>query len=519
MEVFDSPHNTLWRLVEQRAAATPGRILFVDEYDRSIRFGEFKSRSERVAQGLLDLGVQPGSTVSWQLPSRLESLLLMTALSRLNVLQVPILPLYREREVGFLLRETRPAFIFLPGTLRGFDHVAMVERLDLPERPRIELAYDSVPEAALGENARALPPAPVDNTAERWIFATSGTTSQPKGVVHSDFSMLAASLRLAAALGCTADDVDTVNFPVAHGGGLVLLMYMLAYGMKGVLTETFNPAAAVRLYRRHGVTMAGTGTAFYIGYLAEQRRQPGEPILPKLRILHGGGAPKPPALYYQIKSEMGVKIANGLGMTEALVTSQGLPSDTDEQLANTEGKPLPDMQFRILRADGSAAGPGEDGEILVRGPMLFKRYTDSDLTAKAFIDGFYRTGDYGHLRADGYVVVSGRLKDVIIRKGENISAQEIENVLHRHPKVAEAAVIGLPDDTRGERAVAVIVTKGDERVSIAEMAAACEAAGLARFKVPEQLEFVSELPRNSTGKVLKTRLREDMARRPWKGMA
>ena len=324
-------------------------------------------------------------------------------------------------------------------------------------------------------------------------------------------------MALGEPLRYSSDDVDTVNFPVAHGGGMIVLMCALIYGMKGVITESFQPAAAVELYRRHGVTLAGTGTAFYMGYLAEQRRQPGVPILPKLRLMHGGGAPKPPSLYYQIREEIGVKICNGLGMTEGLMITQGLPDDSDEQLANSEGLPIKGMQIRILRADGKLAAPGEDGEILVRGPTLFKRYTRPELTAKAIDqEGFYHTGDYGHLRPDGRIVISGRLKDVIIRKGENISAQEIENVLHRHPKIAEVAVIGLPDDTRGERACAVVVPKGDERITLGEMAAACEEAGLARFKVPEQIEFVAELPRNATMKVLKARLREDMAKRPWK---
>jgi len=510
-----SPDNTLWRLVELRAAATPERVMFVDERERSITFGGFKARSERVAQGLLDLDVEPGSTVSWQLSSRIETLLLKTALSRLDVLQVPVLPLYRDREVGFLLNETKPGFVFLPGVLKGFDHVGMVKRLtaDMNPQPKIVVTYDELPEAPV----RALPPAPMDNDRGRWIFATSGITSEPKGVVHSDRSMLAASLALGEALHYSDKDVSTVNFPLAHGGGLIVLMDALIYGMKGVLTESFAPAAAVELYRRHGVTLAGTGTAFYLAYLAEQRRQPGVPIIPTLRLMHGGGAPKPPPIYHQVKSELGVKIAHGYGMTEGLLLAQNPPGGSDEQLANSDGVPVTGAQFRIVRADGSPAAIGEDGEILVRGPMLFKRYTRPELTAKAVDkEGFYRTGDYGHLRADGHITVSGRLKDVIIRKGENISAQEIENVLHRHPEIAEVAVIGLPDDTRGERACAVVVPKGDMRITLGEMAAACEEAGLARFKVPEQLEFVAELPRNSTMKVLKTRLREDFAKKPWK---
>ena len=505
----------LWKLVEERAALTPHKTMIVDDYERTITFADFRNRAERVAQGLVNLGVKPGQTVAWQLPTRLETVLLLTALSRLDVRQVPILTLYREREVGFLLKETRPEFVFAPGVLRGFDYAGMMERLvrDNGLSTQVHVAYDEMPEA----DPVNLPAATtLNDDLERWIFATSGTTSEPKGVCHSDRSLQAAAAAFGKATGITGDDVCTVNFPVAHGGGPVAFMQQLIAGFTAVYTEVFQPATAVALYKRHHVTVAGTGLPFYLAYLGEQRKQPGQKIIPTLRLITGGGAPKPPTVYFHVKEEIGVPILHAWGMTEGLILTHNRPDNTDEQRAYTDGRPVEGVELRIRDAEGRDVHAGQDGEIFVKGPMMFKRFTSASLTAESIDQqGFYRTGDYGRLREDGQLVITGRIKDIIIRKGENISAAEIENVLHKHSKVAEVAVVGIADEERGERACAVVVSRGDERLTFDEMVKACQADQVARFKIPEQLEFVSELPRNSTMKILKTKLREEMAKRPW----
>jgi acyl-CoA synthetase (AMP-forming)/AMP-acid ligase II len=191
--------------------------------------------------------------------------------------------------------------------------------------------------------------------------------------------------------------------------------------------------------------------------------------------------------------------------------AQGSPSDTEDQLANTEGKPVVGCDVRIVGEDGNACGPDEDGEVRLKGPMVFKGYTDESLNADAFDeDGYFRTGDVGHLRADGHIVLTGRLKDIIIRKGENISAKEIEDVLYTHPKVGDVAVIGVPDRERGEMVVAVVqAADGVEPLTFDEMAALCRESGLMTQKIPERLEVVDALPRNETlNKILKYKLRE-----------
>jgi non-ribosomal peptide synthetase component E (peptide arylation enzyme) len=190
--------------------------------------------------------------------------------------------------------------------------------------------------------------------------------------------------------------------------------------------------------------------------------------------------------------------------------SQGSPDDTDDQLANSDGKPVRGAEVKIVLADGRVAPRGVDGELRVRGPMVFKGYTDPALNDEAFDDeGYFRTGDLGRLRADGHVVLTGRTKDIIIRKGENISAKEIEDLLYQHPKVANVAVVGLPDRDRGERVCAVVeTTAGSEPLTAAEMEQYCRDAGLMVQKIPEQLEVVDQLPRNATMKILKFQLRD-----------
>jgi acyl-CoA synthetase (AMP-forming)/AMP-acid ligase II len=260
--------------------------------------------------------------------------------------------------------------------------------------------------------------------------------------------------------------------------------------------------------------MVGGSTAFYVAYLAEQRKHPGEPILPALRLMSGGGAPKPPEIHYEVRDEIGGRgVVHGYGMTEVPMIANGSPHDTDEQLANTDGRPVDGADVRIVRLDGPVAAPDEEGEIRVRGPMVFRGYTDPTLDVEAFdAEGYFRTGDLGKLRADGHLVITGRLKDVIVRKGENVSATEIEAVLYQHPKVAEVAVIGLPDPERGERVCAVVqLAEGADGLTLDELATFCRQAGLMTQKIPEQLELRQDWPRAGTGKIVKKSLREEYA--------
>ncbi len=507
--------RSLWELVEARAAATPDALFAVDERERRLCFAAYRDAALRHAAGLARLGVGAGTRVSWQLPTSLEALLLAAALSRLGAVQNPILPIYRKREVAFVTRQSEARLLVVPEHFRGFAHGAMAREI-AGAQPGLEvLVVDGgLPEGDPG----ALPTPPAgDGDPLRWIFYTSGTTADPKGALHGDATLLAAFTAMAERLEIRADDRVALVFPVTHVGGIGWLLIALATGCAHIVVPIFDPATSIELLARHGVTQATAGTAFHQAYLAAQRARGPAPLFPQVRAFPGGGAPKPPQLHYDLKKDLGgAGIVAGYGLTECPVLAMSSPRDPDLKLAHTEGRANPpELEIRVVRSDGSRAGPGEEGELRARGPQLCQGYLDSSLDAEAFdTDGFFRTGDLGHLDADGYVVVTGRLKDVIIRKGENISAREIEDLLHRHPKVAEAAVIGLPDPASGERACAVVACRGEAPLDFAEMAAFLRAQGLMIQKIPEQLELVSELPRNPTGKVLKHELRQRFGGRP-----
>jgi cyclohexanecarboxylate-CoA ligase len=500
---------TIWELVRRRAEISGDRTMLIDTAGHRVSFSEFASRVEVVAAGLQSLGIGAGTRVTWQLPTRIDSVVVSMALSRLAAVQNPVLHLYREREVAAVLRQSLPEFFMVPGVWRDRDFTAMATVL-AAELDSAPVVLDLGGELPVGDPSM-LPPALLTGDDARWVYYTSGTTSEPKGVQHTDKTLMAGGRGLAAALDMSPEDIGSIAFPYSHIAGPDYLLMMLAAGFGAVLLEAFVPADAVAVFRELGVTMCGGSTAFYQMYLAEQRKSPGVPIVPSLRIMSGGGAAKPPEIFYDVQREMGVRVVHGYGMTEVPMMAMGSPHDTDEQLAETDGRPVVGAEIRIVREDGAVAGLNEEGEVRLRGPVVCVGYTDPAANDAAFdADGWFRTGDLGVLRADGHLRLTGRLKDVIIRKGENISAREVEEVLFTHPRVVEVAVVGLPDPERGELVCAVVelATPG-EPLTFEEMTAWCRAAGLMMQKVPERLEIVDRLPRNeSLNKVLKFRLRE-----------
>jgi len=506
--------GSLWELVERRAAATPDVLAAVDEDGRTLTWAEAKTQAERAAAGFARLGIGAGDVVSWQLPTWLEAKVLVLALARLGAIQNPMLPIYRDREVGFITRQAKSKLLVVPSTWAGFDFEAMAKGIASAIGGEGGSLDVLVADKALPQgdpSALPPPPDPSDDTI-RWYFYTSGTTADPKGAQHTDRTILASALGMNACLEVTDADRNAVVFPFTHIGGIGWLFSALAVGFPTVYIERFDPAKTIALIQEHDVTMAGAGTPFHMAYLAAQRQLPeGGRLFPSVRVYCGGGAPKPPQLHYDVKAEMGgVGIVSGYGLTEAPIVAMGTIHDTDEQLANTEGKAPAGVQLRAVTLEGKEAGIGEEGEIRVKARQLMKGYLDSSLDAEAFDDeGWFKTGDLGRLDADGMVTITGRVKDIIIRNMENVSAKEVEDVLFGHPDIADVAVIGVPDPKTGERVCAVVVPKdADAPISFQAMVAYAKDQGLMTQKLPERLEIVDALPRNPTGKVLKFELRD-----------
>jgi acyl-CoA synthetase (AMP-forming)/AMP-acid ligase II len=501
----------MWALLEDRARQSPDALFVVDEAGRRLTYSEFLAAARSAAVGLVGLGIGPDVVVSWVLATSIDTCVVMAALSRLSVVQVPIVPIYRAREIGHIVVDSAVDVMLVGSSDQGVDYTAMVSAIATDQGGRPEMVR--LPGQLPGGGGGPLPPAPPSGQSDavRWHFYTSGSTGKPKGVQHSDRGLVAVARGMAERMDMGPADRSGLAFPIAHVGGPINVLASFISGAALILLERFDPDRAVATLRREGVTLAGSGTAFHLAYLDAQRRQGDRPIFPSLRGCPGGGAPKPPGLHHEVKARLGgVGILSGWGLTEAPVLTMGRPGDPDDKLAFTEGRPLPGVELKVTSADGAEVANGATGELRVRAPQMMPGYVEARLNVEAFDEhGFLRTGDLGLVDQDGFVTITGRLKDIIIRNGENIGAAEVEELVRLHPDVVDAVVVGLPDPRTGERLCAIIELRpGHQGLEVEGLAAHLEAQGLRRQAWPEQVEVVNLLPRTATGKVDKSELVE-----------
>ena len=505
--------GTYWGLVEQAARAHPDRVVLVDDFGRRLTNSQLRDAAECTAAALAERGVGPGSVVSWQLPSTLETMVVMAALTRLGAVQNPILPIWREREVGFVTAQLGTDVFIVPGVWRGFDHVALAENVGRDRSMTVVVVDHAVP---IGTDLRlprgevsSLPAPPADANLPRWVYYSSGTTAAPKGVRHCDRSVIAGSAGVVGMFGASNSDVNPIAFPVSHIGGAAMLAASLLTGMRLVLFDAFDPALTPKAIAAHRPTMLGSATPFFVAFMAAQREHGTEPLFPDLRGCVGGGAPITAELGRQVREMFSVAgVANAWGLTEFPVVTSPPPDGPPDVLDHTVGRPVSGVSVRVVDDNEREVPCGEEGELRLKGPQCFLGYVDETLNGDAFdAEGWFRSGDRGRIDSAGNVTVTGRIKDAIIRNAENISALEIEGVLATHRGVADVAVIGVPDERTGERVCAVIVAQTGVDVTLESLFDHCQANGLSKHKSPERLELVEALPRNLTGKVLKNELR------------
>jgi acyl-CoA synthetase (AMP-forming)/AMP-acid ligase II len=491
---YPSAKRTLPEMLERTVAERGDELAWVDG-EREQTWSEFASEVEELAARLAALGVGAGDRVAMLYANGTAYTASVFAAWRLGAIAVPLNGRLLARELRVLVDDAEPAVVLVGP---GFDEAAA-------ELAPVRRDLDDV--------AAARPPAAVvEDSTPAAIMYTSGTTGRPKGVVVTHRNLTQNSRTCIDVIGRRAGDVELVMVPQFNITGLgSQTIPVVDAGMTGVLAPRFDTTLVLDLIERHRVTSSvGSPTMWW--RLLDDETFAGRDLT-SLRLVLYGGAPMPGALMERLRVAFPqASFGNGYGMTETCSMVTYIGGEEILARATSVGRPLPITELRVVDPEtGEDVARGEVGELLFRGPQVSTGYwRNPDATAALFSDGWLRTGDAGLVDGDGFVELRDRLKDVVKRGGESIYCFEVENVLYEHPAVAEAAVVGVPDEVLGERVKAVVVAKPGEHVSADEVVEFCRER-LARFKTPSVVEFRPELPRNAGGKVLKHLLKEDAA--------
>jgi acyl-CoA synthetase (AMP-forming)/AMP-acid ligase II len=508
--------DTLADALAQAVAEEPDRVLIIDGTVR-LTARDLHRRAAALARVMADR-LPPGSVVSFMLPNWHEAAVIYLAATLAGMVAHPLLPSLREHDLGFILNDVASRMIFIPAEFRGHQTAdilgRVVQQLDSPPQVVVvrgdcgpHLDYESLFEGVL---PASLPPP--DPDAVRMIMYTSGTTGSPKGVMHSHNSIHALIQQIGAHWLVAPGDRFLVASPISHiGGSIYTFECPLLLGTSVVLMERWDPAEAIdHLVTQHCTHFAGA-TPFLVQLLAAARDAGTR--LPDLKVFVCGGASVPPSLIREAADYFERAVVTRVyGSTEVPVTTVGVTDSNDlAHAADTDGR----GGIAEIRLADTGSATSDTGEVLARGPQMLVGYVHPEDETSVFDDqGFYRTGDLGRWVDGDYLVIAGRIKDIIIRNGENIAPREVEDLLVDHPDIAEVAIVGLPDPRTGERACAVIVPRGAARPDVASLATFLDARGVARFKIPEQVAVRDALPKNDAGKVLKHRIRDELAAVP-----
>ena len=483
-------------------------------------YRELAAMAERVALGLRKLGVGANDVVACQLPNWWHFTVTYLACSRIGAVINPLMHIFRERELSFMLKHGEAKVMICPREFRAFNYEEMVTALkpSLPDLQHVVVvggkgpnsfeallsgpAWEAEPGAAQALTAHR--PGPDDVTQ---LIYTSGTTGEPKGVMHTANTAMANIIPYADRLELGADDVVLMASPMAHQTGFMYgLMMPIMLRARAVLLDIWDPARAVDLIRAEGASFTMASTPF----LTDLARQVGESGLavPTLQTFLCAGAPIPGPLVEQARKVLGTKIVSAWGMTENGAVTLIRLDDPDERSFTTDGLPLPGVSLKVVDVDGNALPAGETGRLLVKACSNFGGYLKRPQWNGTDADGWFDTGDLARLDAQGYVRITGRSKDVIIRGGENIPVVEIEALLYRHPAIAMAAIVAYPDERLGERACAVVVPRPGHTVDLPGIVEFLKGQKVAVQYIPEKLLLRETMPTTPSGKIQKFRLRE-----------
>jgi acyl-CoA synthetase (AMP-forming)/AMP-acid ligase II len=517
---------TFLDILEAWADRQPNKVFVSDGYG-ALTYRELRDQAWRLAAALAERGVVTGDRVAVQLPNWNEFTVVYAALGRLGAVLVPIIPIYRHDEVAYILEHSETVALVTCSTFRGFDYLAMANDVRgscralrtiigvrAPERAA-DLAYedlvggpgDPVPS---GDSFGPVPGA----DAPHAIVYSSGTEARPKGCLHSWSTVTSLPKAAVEAMGLGPDDVMFMPSPITHTTGLtlgVLAPFLAGGGLH--LLDVWDPKTALARIGEYRCTATASATPFIRMIL--DTYQPGEHDVSSFRLWLTAGAPIPTALIEEAAQRLpGCRIISAYGQSEIMVATLCRPDDPVERVANSDGRAIPGVEVRIVDEAGHPLGTGEDGEICYRGPGRMVGYWKDEARTAASLDaeGWWHTGDIGRLDEAGYLRVTGRIKDIIIRGGQNISAREVEEHVLAHPKVGAVAVVGMPDDRLGEKACAFVVpAAGGQAPTLEELVPFLrDVRRIAAQKMPERLEVVDTLPMTASGKVQKFQLREQI---------
>jgi acyl-CoA synthetase (AMP-forming)/AMP-acid ligase II len=475
---------------------------------------ELDARSERVAAGLYDLGLRRGDVIAVQVPNWVEGTLAYQAAMKLGLVIVPIVHIYGPSEVGFIVRESGAKALVIPDRWRNINYLERLEGLtNTPSLEYTVVIGDTVPPGATAwqqledTEPRDLgsPGSPDDVCL---LIYTSGTTADPKGVQHTHNTLIAEITSLRDMLGVGSEVVTLAAFPAGHIGGVLNYLRCFMFGVTAILMDAWDPDLGARMVAEHKAR-ASAGAPFFLSSMLAS----GEALGLDLTSMRGfmvGAASVPPALVEEA-DRRGVIAYRAYGSSEHPVITTGFPDDPLDKRAGTDGRLTPGNEIRIVDDEDNDLPAGSEGEILSRGPEMFIGYRNPALDAETFLaGGWFRTGDVGIMDTEGFLTITDRKKDVIIRGGENISSKEVEDILARHDAVFEAAVVAAPDERYGEKVCAFIICQPDRTIDLAEVQRHFRDAGVARQKTPEKVILVDVLPRSMSGKVRKVELRDQL---------
>jgi len=503
-----------------KLALTAYRVEAGDE--KRFTYRELARMADRIAVGLTRLGVQKNDVVACQLPNWWQFTLLYLACSRIGAVINPLMHIFRERELNFMLKHGEAKVIVAPKTFRGFDFEQMITAIQpsLPHLKHVVVidgqgpnsfeallsgpAWENEPDAAAILSAHR--PGPDDITQ---LIYTSGTTGEPKGVMHSANTVMANIIPYAERLQLDAEDVVLMASPMAHQTGFMYgLMMPIMLKASAVLQDIWEPKKAVEIINREkaSFTMASTPFLTDLTRAVTENKTP----VPSLKTFLCAGAPIPGPLVEQARAALGTKIVSAWGMTENGAVTLIELNDPDERAFTTDGLPLRGVELKVAGEDGQSLPPGEAGKLFVRACSNFGGYLRRQHLNGTDADDWFDTGDLARMDAQGYIRITGRSKDVIIRGGENIPVVEIESLLYRHPAVAMAAIVAYPDERLGERACAVVVTKPGQSFDMPTLVDYLKAQKVAIQYIPERLELLDAMPATPSGKIQKFKLREQL---------